>query len=285
MKRILFLISVVVLLSGCLSRTEKGVLKPLSLKVAVNDIYCADSACSCILDVAARTYPETLAQLAGEYGVELQFDYFMDSYQLEDAIRSGQYEAVLCKPWYAMRLNRQVETDYQRLVDVLDPGNGGVLTGIVIVPVDSSIQSLEELNGRHVFLGEADCYEKHQAALRLFKQQGIKPAKIGTNSSCVENIGVLQDGKADAAVISDYALSADCAVDFANPEDFRILAHTEEIPLTSLLIDKNKVDDQQAFRIKQALLSVSGADAAPSLFGQGFVDPRPWAPPELEERP
>ena len=144
---------------------------------------------------------------------------------------------------------------------------------------------MEELTGKHLYIGEADAYEKHAGAKRLLEQKGIKPARIDTNASCGENIGVLLDGEADAAVVSDYALSADCAVDFARPEDFRILAQTEPIPLTSLMLDMNKVAEGDSDRLAAALLALSGANAPETLLGNGFVEPAVWNPPELEATP
>jgi ABC-type phosphate/phosphonate transport system substrate-binding protein len=270
------------LLCGCASTPPAA---PLALRLAVNDIYCMDTACACVHDVAARTYPATLEKLTADYGIDLQLVYFPETYQLEDAIASGEYDGALCKPWYALRHQKEAGASFRRIVDVLDPNNNRWLTGSVIVPVDSPIQSLEGLTGKHVYLGQPDAYEKHQAALRLFGQRGIKPAKIDTKASCGENIGVLLDEEADAAVISDYSLSADCAVDFANPEDFRILEHTERIPLTSLMLDMNKVSAANADRIQKALLALSGKDAPETLLGSGFVEPSPWNPPELEPQP
>jgi len=86
-----------VLLCGCTSTP------PLELKLTVNDIYCMDTACSCVHDVAARTYPATLEKLKADYGIDLQLVYFSEPYQLEDAIASGEYDGALCKPWYALR--------------------------------------------------------------------------------------------------------------------------------------------------------------------------------------
>ena len=270
------------LLSMGLALLSGASAEPLTLKLAVNDIYCMDTACSCVHDVAARTYPATLKKLKADYGIDLQLVYFSETYQLEDAIASGEYDGALCKPWYALRHQKEAGANFERIVDVLDPNNNRWLTGIVIVPVDSPIQALEELTGKHVYLGQPDAYEKHQAAKRLFEQRDIRPAKIDSNASCGENIGVLLDEEADAAVVSDYALSADCAADFANPEDFRILEKTEAIPLTSLLLDMNKVDQEKADRLQQALLALSGANAPETLLGNGFIKPAPWNPPELE---
>ncbi|MEN7973367.1 MAG: PhnD/SsuA/transferrin family substrate-binding protein [Verrucomicrobiota bacterium] len=267
------------LLCGCASN------KPLHLKLAVNDIYCTDTACSCVHDVATRTYPQTVDKLERKYGIKLQFVYFPESYQLENAILSGEYDGAICKPWTSLMLQKMAGASFQRIVDVLDPNNNRWLSGIFVVPVDSPIQTLEELEGKHLYIGQSDAYEKHQAAKRLLAQRGIKPARIDNNASCSENVGVLLDNEADAVVLSDYTLSADCASDFASPEDFRILAHTEKIPLTSVVLDMKKVSPEDARRVQKALLSVSGIGAAKTLQSKGFVKPSPWNPPELREAP
>ena len=264
---------------GCASTPPAA---PLVLRLAVNDIYCMDTACSCVHDIAARTYPATLEKLKADEGIDLQLIYFTETYQLEDAIASGEYDGALCKPWYALRHEKEAGADFRRIVDVLDPNNNRWLTGIFVVPADSPIQTLEDLTGKHLYIGQADAYEKHQAAKRLMEQKNIRPSKIDTNASCSENVGVLLDEEADAAVLSDYSLSADCAVDFAGPEDFRILEHTERIPLTSLMLDMNKVEPADADRLQKALLSISGKNAPETLLGNGFVEPTPWNPPELE---
>lgn len=271
-----------VLIGGC---ATAPVPAPVTLRIAVNDIYCTETACTCVHDVAARDYSETLAKLHEESGIELKFDYFMEPYRLEDAILSGGYHGVLSKPWTALRLQQQSGASFERIVDILDPNENLGLTGIVIVRVDSPCQTLKDLNGKHIYIGQPDAYEKHQAAKRLFNEQGIQPSKIDMNASCSENIGVLLDQVADAAVVSDYALAADCAVDFANPADFRVLAHTQPIPLTSLMLDMTRVDEATADHVQQALLALSGKHASESLLSNGFIEPVPWNPPELENLP
>jgi ABC-type phosphate/phosphonate transport system substrate-binding protein len=269
------------LLAGCASRQPDR--DPIALKIAVNDIYCIDTACYCVHFVASRTYPELQERLAAEYGIRLDLRYFSETYQLEDAIASGTYDGALCKPWFALRHEAAAGAAFRRIVDVLDPYDNRWLTGIFIVPVESPIQTLDELNGKLLYIGQADAYEKHYSAQRLLEKKGITPARIESNASCIENIGVLQDGEADAAVVSDYALSADCAVDFARPEDFRILAHTEQIPLTSLILDMRRVSEADAARLKEALLTLSGEQAPETILSRGFVDPASWDPPELKE--
>jgi len=64
-----------------------------------------------------------------------------------------------------------------------------------------------------------------------------------------------------------------------------LLPANSERRVTSLILDMNKVDEADARRLKKALLALSGANAPETLLGNGFVEPTPWNPPELEEQP
>lgn len=281
MRKLILLIMAAAALGGCCAPKQPAEL--LTVKLAVNDLYCKDTACVCVHYVAARTYPETLRRLKDEYGIDLQLTYYIEPYNLEDAILSGEYDGAICKPWTALMLEKKAGADFERVADVPDPDNNQWLTGIVVVMADSEFQSLEELSGKSIVLGQADGYEKHQAAKRLFQQKGIEFGRVDTMAGCIENLGQLMDGKVDAAVVSDYALSADCAVDFADPNDFRIIGTTERIPLTSVLIDANKVSDADRVRLQAALLAISAGGAPESMLGKGFAEPVEWNPEELEE--
>ncbi len=280
MHKLILLILTAVALGGC--RSQPPTKHMLTLKLAVNDIYCTDTACACVHHVAARTYTETQALLKAEYGIDLQLDYFVEPYNLEKAILAGNYDGALCKPWIALRLEKDAGAEFEQVADILDPDNNRWLAGIVVVMADSTFQTLEELNGKAMLIGEEDAYEKHYAAKRLFQQNEIEFQRLETKASCIENLGELMDGHFDAVVVSDYALTADCAVDFARPEDFRILGKTEPVPLTSILLDTNKVSEKDRARLQAALLAVSEKDTPESLLSKGFVKPAVWSPVELE---
>ena len=266
---------------GC--QNAKKEQKPLVIKLAVNDIYCKKTACKCVHYIAAREYEEMQALLKTNYNIELQLDYFMDTYAFEDALLSKKYDGAICKPWLALKLEKKSKVEYDRIADLLDPSNNQWLTGIVIVQKNSPIKSLKDLTGKTIVIGDADSYEKQYAAQRLFAKNRILFKKITQRASCIENIGKLLDGEVDAAVISDYSLEADCAVDFAKPADFHILAHTEKIPLTSVLIEDDKISDEAADRLQAALLDLSKKGMPKTMLSKGFVKPAKWNPPELED--
>jgi ABC-type phosphate/phosphonate transport system substrate-binding protein len=253
-------------------------LPPLVLKIAVNDIYCRKTACDCIGDIATRSFDGVLAELKTRHHITLEFTYFMEMFDLDKAIQAKRFDGVLSKPWTALRFAAQTGANFKRLADLLDPDNQALMTGMVITTNKSPLRSLEDLQGKRLALGQADSYEKYQAPLQLLAAKRIKSSSQVCFSSCGENLDALMAGKVDAAVISSYAFTASCAVDFAKPEDFRVIAKTPEMPLTSLLVDLNKISAVDAARLQAALVAVSGDKVPKDLVGKGFVMPASWRP-------
>lgn len=254
----------------------------VTFTLGVNDIYCKDSACKCVHHIAARTYYDLQQQVADTAGIELKLVYFPDSIALEKAVASGNLDGFICKPWLATWFGRASSREFKRIADITDPNGNQWLTGIVVVKAGSPFKKLSELNGKVITSGQPDSYEKHFAAFAMFEQAGIKPGKIIQKSSCIENLGELLDGHCDAAVISDYAITADCAVDFAKPEDFDTIAVTEKIPLTSVMVDSKKVSPEDTLKLQNALLKFTGANTPKSFLGSGFLPPAPWQPETIK---
>lgn len=252
--------------------------KPLVLKIAVNDIYCRKTACECISEIATREFDGVLAELKSREQITLEFTYFMEVFDLDKAIQAKRFDGVLCKPWTALRFAAQTGANYLRLADLMDPTNQATMTGMWLTPITSPIRSLKDLQGKRIALGQEDSYEKHQAPLQMLAAANLKPLEQLCFSSCGENLDALMSGKVEAAVISSYAFTASCAADFAKPENFRVIAKTPEMPLTSLLVDLNKVSPTVAARVQAALVAVSGDNVPKDLGGKGFVMPISWQP-------
>jgi len=252
--------------------------QPLRLKIAVNDIYCRKTACSCISQIATRSFDSLVAGLQARHQITLELTYFMEVFDLQKAILANQYDGVLCKPWTALQYSNKTRACFKRVADLLDPNDTALMSGVFLTLSGASVRTLADLQGKRVALGQADSYEKNQAPLQMLAAGRINPAEMMFFSSCGENLSALLDGKVDVAVVSSYALTASCAVDFTKPEDFKTIAETAEMPLTSLLVDLNKVPAAAAFRLQAALLDVSGAKAPKDLLGKGFVLPASWKP-------
>jgi ABC-type phosphate/phosphonate transport system substrate-binding protein len=255
--------------------------KPLVLKIAVNDIYCQKTSCSCISNIATRDYTVFLSNLKSHHKIRLKFTYFMEVFDLEKALQTEKFDGVLCKPWTALRLADKAGAKYLRAADILDPNDKAMMTGQFVVTGNSPIRSLEDLQGKQIAVGQRDSYEKYQSPMRMLAAKNIRPQKALCFSSCGENLDALLSGKVDAAVISSYALSASCAVDFMKPGDVRIIAETEPMPLTSLMLDMNKISAVAAARLQAALVAESGDKTPKDLAGHGFVLPASWRPVPL----
>ena len=251
---------------------------PLVLKIAVNDIYCRKTACECIAEIATREYAGLVAALKDKYNITLEMTYFMEVYDLEKAIAANSHDGVICKPWTALRLAGKAGADFKRVADIRDPAGAAMMTGVFLALAGSPAKSLDDLQGKRIAFGQMDSYEKNQSPLAMLAARGIKPGDCLYLSSCGENLDALMNGKVDVAVVSSYALTASCAVDFAKPEDFKTIARTTEIPLTSLMLDLKRVSPANARRVQSALLDLSGDKVPVDLVGKGFVRPVSWKP-------
>ncbi|MFH0761027.1 MAG: PhnD/SsuA/transferrin family substrate-binding protein [Bacteroidota bacterium] len=252
--------------------------KAVTMRLAVNDTYCKATACLCIQDLASREYEEVVGMLRDDYDISLELVYCMEESDLEDSIRSGHFDGAICKPWFALRHMPVKGMRFERITDVLDPFDNGLLGGIFIVRKESSLMGPEDINGRIIAIGEENSYEKYHLALSQMEEKGIRPEKIIKKSVCTEGINALLDREADVAVISDYALVASCAADFAEENAFRTIWKTGDIPLCSVVLDLKRVSRKDAARLQSALLEISEEKIPESFASKGFIKPVPWKP-------
>ncbi len=252
--------------------------KPLNIKLVVNDIYCKQTACGCIHDVAAREYYDLVGKLKAEHNINLELIYCPEVFYLEDSLKTNKYDGAICKPWNAIRLQKSHNMNFKRVADIIDVFDNKILKGNFLVPKDSPIKSMADINGKVLVIGQADAYEKYDQAMQILEAQGIKPSKLDDKSSCLECMNELIDKNAEVAVVSDYVMVASCAVDVASPEDFRVIGETEATPLTSVVLDMNKISKEDALRLQNALLALSNENSPESMLSKGFTKPSLWNP-------
>ena len=261
-------------------------LPPLQLSLVISDVYCKDSACSCVHFIATRRYTDFFCLLKEQYGIAVTPLYFEDSYEVAKQIKSGQVDGVICKPSLGFVTSRAAGQDYVRVADVQDVFTNTVLWGLFVVPRDSPIHTLKDAAGKRIVFGQADAYEKHQAAFATMAKAGLPVPPAASRiekASCIEALGAIMDARADVAVISHYALTGGCAVDFAKPEDFRVIATTERIPFISLMLDRGKLSVAEIHRIRDAFIALSRTALPATMSGGGFVEAAPWDPVRLDD--
>ncbi len=256
---------------------------PLKLTIGLNEIYCKKTACECVHFIASRSYDSLCAMLRAKHNIELELVYFPeDIYGLERAVAEGRFDAVLAKPWSILQEAGKAGRRFTRVVDLRDPNNNTELRGLIIVKADSPYKTMASLKGLPLAMGQVDAYEKHQAVITTFNRAGLT-VPAGDNrlerASCLECVNDLLSQTVNVAVISDYALHADCLVDTGSIDDFRIIARTDEsIPLTSLMVDTAKMSPDKIIRLRRALLDCSGDNAPKEMQSKGFTMPVPWSP-------
>ena len=265
------------LISGCTRQ-------PLTLSLAVQDTYARETACACIHYLASREYSDLVNILRKEHDIHLKLHYVLEEPALEAAIRKGRFDGAICKPWFALQYENLNGLRMSRVADLVDPFDNTLLSGIFIVPKESPIQKPGDITGKRLVMGKKNSYEKYHLAMRLLEEQGVKPAWIGYKEGCTDGINALLDHEADVAVISDYALVATCAVDFAGEEAFRTILKTEDIPLCSVIVDRKKVSRSDARRLKKALLEITAKGMPASFASRGFTEPLPWNPEPFVEQ-
>lgn len=270
-------LSFAILISACLVLTGCRP-KPVTLRFAVNDTYCKATACQCIHYLASREYEEVVTILKDDYDISLDLVYCLEESDLEDSIRTGHFDGAICKPWFALRQMPAKGMKFERIADVLDPFDNGLLGGLFIVWKDSPLTGPEDINGRIIAIGDESSFEKYHMALTQMTEQGIQPGMIIRKQACTEGINALLDREAEVAVISDYALVATCAADFAEEDAFRTIWKTGDIPLCSVVLDLKRVSRKDAARLQSALLEISGEKIPESFASKGFIKPVPWSP-------
>ncbi len=262
---------------------SKGVVasdnsKLLTIKLALHEPYAKKTACACVHNVAAREYEELQAKLKAEFNIDLQIEYFVETYDMEDELPKRNLDGVICKPWTAFMLAPKHNINYKRIADIMDPFGKQWLTGQYLVLKESDIKTLADAKGKTFCIGQPDAYEKYHSPKAIMDAENIVPGKEYQKASCLEIINELVDKKCDVGVVSDYVMCASCAVDIASPEDFRMIKETETMPLTSLILDMDKVTKEDALRLQKALLACSGKNAPESMLSDGFVLPAKWVP-------
>jgi ABC-type phosphate/phosphonate transport system substrate-binding protein len=253
------------------------------LVIGVSEPICKKTACACVGDNARRAYDGLIAHVRSATGLELEFQYFEEELLLQRAVRAGRLDGMICKTWLGLTTARSAGREFTRLADITMPGREPAeLLGLFIVPKDSPLKTLGDLRGQRVMFGMTNAYEKSYLADAAFRAAGLPlPEPRLRVFSCQDAALALLEKRADAAVISSYALNFGCICVVAKPEDFRVIAETKRIPFVTFMVE-NKVAPAVRARLQQALLELKGDRVPQDLFSNGVIPPIPWAPEELQ---
>ena len=252
-----------------------------TLKIAVADPICRESACSCVTGIL-REYGESVKLLETRSGIKLELSYFEDELKLQRELKNGSFDGVIGKYSVFGGAVRDAKRKFTRLADISKPDGDFLLRGVFIVFKNSTLPDLASAKGKALrcAFGEEDAPEKAELAFNTLSKLGVEIPDMASRQeyfTCKEAALALLERRADVAVISDYALQFGCIVVVGNPKDFRVIGRTDKaLPFTTFMVDNAKVSKETQTRLAAALLSISGDATPKELMSKGFGAPQPW---------
>ncbi len=215
-------------LTGC----KPGSVQPL--RIVVMDPLAAPLACECVDGFAQRDYGRLGVFLSKQLGrpVEVAF-----SESLGEALRLNgrDVDLIIGKQSIVLADAAAAKLPVRPIARLTGLDGRTDLTGLVVVRTDDPARDLTGLKGRRVLLGPPDSDEKHAAAKALFAARGVPlGSDPDTRASCNAAAVDVADDKADAAVISSYALALLVGCDAIDKGVLRVLDRTEPVPFVTV---------------------------------------------------
>jgi ABC-type phosphate/phosphonate transport system substrate-binding protein len=195
------------------------VLDPLSAK----------NACACVAGYAQRDY----AALAGYLGEALKTPVCPQF----GAVLAGQPAIVVGKQTEIEHAAKTAGLRLTRVAALTDRKGSTNLHGLFVVRAKDPAKSLADLKGKRFLFGPAGSDEKHAAALAVLKEAGVPlPAKIEARDTCNQSAADVAENKADAAVISSYAMPLLEGCGTIGKGELRIVGRTADVPFIALYV-------------------------------------------------
>ena len=234
--------------------------EPSPLHLAVMDPLCKELACPCVKGFAQRDYKALAAFLSARLGRPVEF---LACETLADADERTQHRLDLvigkCSviEYHAARLNTPVKP--LAMLSGLDGAT--TLTGLFVVRSDAPVKKLTNLKGRTILFGDSDAAEKHAAALAALAAAGVPvPEKPETRQGCDGTVLEVFQKKADAGVISSYAIQLLEGCGTIDKGSLRIVGKTAPVPFIGVFATAH-LPAKDAEAVRAALLEV-GKDKA-----------------------
>ncbi len=222
--------------------------------VAVMDPLAVENACACIEGFAQRNYKQLSSYLAFSISNSVRVVFCNN---ITDAISK-----INRMPDFIIGKKSVIDTeakddDYNLNNIAMLTGKGGLttLTGLVVVRKDDPAKVLSDLKDRKILFGTDDADEKYYAAIKLAQKAGVSITNPQTRTACIISATEVVKGKADAAVISSYALPLMYGCKTIGKGALRVIAETEPVPFVSVY-SAGHIGFNDAMKVQHALLGM-----------------------------
>ena len=254
-------------LCGCGADDEKA-----PLRMVVMDPLALPLACDCVGGYAQRRYDRLAAFLEGNLGRPVQVAFTED---LLAVTRRGEgaIHLVIGKRSVVGHDAARAKLAVRPVARLTDTAGGTELTGLFVVRTADAAKGLTDLAGRQVLFGPPESDEKHAAALAALAAAGVAaPAHPLTVPSCSGAAVEVVEGRADAAVISSYALALLEGCGNIDKGALRVVGRTGPVPFVTAFAT-GCVSAEMEKRLLSALLAMrDDADLLKAMESRdGFV--------------
>jgi ABC-type phosphate/phosphonate transport system substrate-binding protein len=260
--RCLATLSVLLLCASVAQAADARPTQPLVL--VVMDPLAKPLSCPCVAGYAQRDYEKLSAALKTRLGRDVKLIFnesLVAALKMSDA---GQADLVIGKQSVILHDAKSAGLKLKKVAMLT--GKDGLTTqrGLIVVPKADPAKSLADLKDYRMFFGPAECDEKHAAALKILKEQGVEiPAKLETAVACDEGaVNILElaaKGERGCAVISSYAKPLLEGCGQVPKGAIRVLGETEEIPFIAAYVNAS-LDNAVQTALSDALVKTTATD-------------------------
>lgn len=206
--------------------------------------------CPCVAGYAQRDYEKLATALSTSLKREVKLVFSESLVAAQKKNELPQIDLVIGKQSVILHDAKEANIGLRKIAMLT--GKDGLTTqrGLVVVPSGDPAKKISDLNGYQIYFGPRECDEKHAAAIRLLKEQGVEiPKKLDTAVACDEGaIHILELAKKDlrgCAVISSYAKPLLEGCGQVPKGAIRVVGETEDIPFIAVYLNAKLPLDQQ----------------------------------------
>jgi len=277
------------------------------LRVVVMDPLCDRLACDCVKGYAQRRYGKLCAYLEKQLGREVLVAYGED---IIDILRdsAAKVDLIIGKQGVVLFDAARAKISARPIARLTDKSGSTDLTGLFVVRQDDPAKSIKQLKGYKILFGLDYEAEKSAAAIATLKANNVRvPRQIIRSPGCSTAGLAVVEKKADAAIISSYALALLEGCDTIDKGALRVIGATSGVPFVTVFATGN-VNRETENAVVKALLAVKDDKqfltemeskagfvkaASQPTFGAGWTDWRgpnrdgvsPYVPTSLPDKP
>jgi len=251
-------LATLVVCCGLVMRTEAAEDKALTM--VVMDPLAAPLSCPCVEGYAQRKYEhlETYLEAKLDRSINLLFVESLEALKPEDLV-GGTVDLIIGKDSVVRFDAQKRDLKPTPLGRMTDKDGSTTQYGLIVVPKEDPAQKPADLQGYQIYFGAIDAQEKHQAAIELLTNAGVKlPDSLQISQACSDGACKILESKDEiqgAAVISSYAAPLLEGCGTIKKGDLRVIGQTKKVPFITAFATHHVSSDEQQ-RLKHALLDM-----------------------------